>query len=281
MGKFSNVLIASDYDNTLVYTEEALRKGLEAPDLSEANREALTYFMAEGGTFTIATGRALPSFDMVWRRVPMNGPTVLFNGAAIYDFAKGEYVYQAFLPEAVRPCIQQVLDAFPEAAVELYHDDNNIHAVQPNEITAQHEHLTHAPTISLTRVEQAPSPISKALFEIESSRQAELIQYIKGRSWSADYELIPSSDHLVELTAKGANKGGMVARVARMLGIRREHLYCAGDHANDIPMLQLARIPFAPSNAIDAVKRLPGIHILPDARFDAAAAMIRELDRLY
>ena len=117
MGKFSQVLIASDYDNTLVYTEEALRSGLPAPTVSKANREALEYFMAQGGTFSIATGRALPSFAKVWPDVPMNGPTVLFNGAAIYDFPRGEYLYKAFLPEAVRPCIQQVLDAFPDAAV--------------------------------------------------------------------------------------------------------------------------------------------------------------------
>lgn len=281
MGKFSQVLIASDYDNTLVYTEEALRSGLPAPGVSKANREALEYFMANGGIFSIATGRALPSFATVWPDVPMNGPTILFNGAAIYDFPRGEYLYKAFLPEAVRPCIQQVLDAFPQAAVELYHDDNNIHAVHPNEITEQHVHLTHAPTISLDRVDQAPSPISKALFEIEAEHQSDLVEYIRSREWYGSYEVIPSSDHLVELTIKGANKGGMVAQVAKMLHVAPQHVYCAGDHANDIPMLRLSHIPFAPANAIEPVHRVEGIHILPDARCDAIAAMIEELDRLY
>ena len=79
MGKFSGVLIASDYDNTMVYTEGALKSGGPLPSVSRENREAVEYFMAEGGTFSVATGRALPSFSRVREGVPMNGPTVLFR----------------------------------------------------------------------------------------------------------------------------------------------------------------------------------------------------------
>ena len=281
MGKFSGVLIASDFDNTLVYTEEALRLGLPTPPMSDANRQAIQDFMAQGGIFSIATGRALPAFAPVWRDIPMNGPTVLFNGAAIYDFPTATYLYKAFLPEAVRPCVQQVLDAFPQAAVEIYHDDNNIHAVHPNDLTEQHVHLTHAPTVTAPSVEDVPSPFSKALFEVPREDLQMVLDYIRSQSWSVGYEVIPSSEHLVELTAKGANKGGMVLRLAEMLGIDRRHVYCAGDHANDVPMLTAAARGFAPVNAIAEVRSLPGIHILPDARQDAVAAMIEELHKLY
>ena len=51
MGKFSGVLLASDFDNTLLYTEDALRTGAPVPPLPERNREALLYFMAQGGRF--------------------------------------------------------------------------------------------------------------------------------------------------------------------------------------------------------------------------------------
>ena len=47
MGKFSGVLIASDYDNTMVYTEGALKSGGPLPSVSQENREAVEYFMAE------------------------------------------------------------------------------------------------------------------------------------------------------------------------------------------------------------------------------------------
>ena len=41
MGRFDGVLLASDFDNTLIYTEEALRTGKPVPPLSERNRAAL------------------------------------------------------------------------------------------------------------------------------------------------------------------------------------------------------------------------------------------------
>ena len=59
MGKFTGVLLVSDFDNTLVYTESALKGLAPMPELLPENRQAIEYFMAEGGTFSIATGRAL------------------------------------------------------------------------------------------------------------------------------------------------------------------------------------------------------------------------------
>ena len=47
MGKFDGVLLASDFDNTLLYTEDALRTGGPVPPLPERNREALAYFMGD------------------------------------------------------------------------------------------------------------------------------------------------------------------------------------------------------------------------------------------
>ena len=95
----------------------------------------------------------------------MNGPTVLFNGGAIYDFAQRRYLYTAFLPESVRGHICRLLEDLPETALEIYHDDDSIHAINPNEITYHHLHLTHSPTVALASMEEVPSPISKLLFE--------------------------------------------------------------------------------------------------------------------
>ena len=40
MGKFDGVLLASDFDNTLLNTETARRTGAEVPEVSRRNREA-------------------------------------------------------------------------------------------------------------------------------------------------------------------------------------------------------------------------------------------------
>lgn len=281
MGKFDGLLLVSDFDNTLVYTEEALQKCVDMPPVSPGNRAALEYFMANGGTFSVATGRAKPAFETVVEDIPMNGPTVLFNGAAIYDFRKRAYIVTAFLPDEVRGHIEQVVHDLPQVAVELYHDDNTIHALNANDVTRRHMHITHAPSIEVDSMAQVPSPISKALFSTEAEHLEELLAYLRAQSWYDHYELVPSAVTLVELTAQGANKGGMVQRLAALLGTAREHVFCIGDHANDISMLTWAGEGYAPANAIPLVRSTPGVHLLPDCRDDAVAVLIRQLDQRF
>ena len=218
MGKFDGVLIASDYDNTMVYTEGMLRRGGEMPAISRENREAVEYFMAEGGTFSVATGRALPSFDKVRHGVPMNGPTILFNGGAIYDFAQRRYLHTAWLGEEIRGHLRALMDYMPDATFEIYHDNNDIHAINPNELTAAHEHLTHSPTVVLSSIEEIPSPIGKLLFEEHAPRLKKIMDWLLAQPWSDQYEIVPSSTFLLELTARGADKGGAVRRLAELTG---------------------------------------------------------------
>ena len=98
-----------------------------------------------------------------------------------------------------------------------------------------------------------PTPWVKALFHMERDvllqAQALLLEAHGGR-----YEAIFSNPRYLELTAKGSNKGGGVARVAWMLGIAPEHIYCVGDNQNDIPMLERSAIPFAPANCAREVR---------------------------
>jgi hydroxymethylpyrimidine pyrophosphatase-like HAD family hydrolase len=52
------------------------------------------------------------------------------------------------------------------------------------------------------------------------------------------------------------NKGTALREIARHLGIARDHIFAAGDHLNDLPMLSpdVARCLAAPDNAVEAVK---------------------------
>ena len=280
MGKFDGVLLASDFDNTLIYTEEALRTGAPVPPLPERNRRALEYFMAEGGRFAVATGRALAAFINYAEAVPMNVPGVVCNGAAIYDFEKGEYLETAMLDSSARERGQTVLDRFPTVAVEAYHIDNVIHAVHPNAITRQHERITQAAVTEAPSLMDVPLPLGKLLFEAEHETLEEVLAFLTAQGWAGDYELIFSISHLLEMTVKGANKGGMVRRLAARLGVSMEHVYCAGDEANDISMLTAAKQGFAPANCAQAVRDC-GATVVCSAQEGAIAQVVEILDRLY
>ena len=280
MGKFDGVLLASDFDNTLLNTETARRTGAEVPEVSRRNREALEYFMAEGGRFAISTGRALAAFEKYAPLVPMNAPGVICNGAALYDFAKQEYLVSALLDADARQRGQLVLDRFPEAAVEAYHIDNVIHAVHPNEITRHHEHLTKVAVTEMPSLLEVPLPLGKLLFEASHETLEEIQAFLRGQGWGGDYELIFSGQNLLEMTAHGANKGGMVKRLAEHLHIGLDRVYCVGDEANDLPMLRLAAEGFAPANCIPAVRE-SGATIVSHARDGALADVVEILEKKY
>ena len=53
----------------------------------------------------------------------------------------------------------------------------------------------------------------------------------------------------------------MILKLAKLLGVARKDIYCIGDHNNDIPMLEVSEIGFAPENAIPEVKEW-GAHIV-------------------
>ena len=280
MGKFTGVLLASDFDNTLIHTEPALRTGAPLPPLSVRNREALEYFMAEGGRFAVATGRALAAFMRYADVVPMNAPGIVCNGAALYDFAQEAYLETAMLEGEIRERGQAVLDRFPDAAVEAYHVENVIHAVRPNEITRNHEHLTKVAVTEIPSLLDAPLPLGKLLFEAEHGTLEQVLLFLEEQGWREDYELIFSMPALLEMTAKGANKGAMVRRLAERLGISMEHVYCVGDEANDLSMLKAAAEGFAPANC-NAVVRESGVTLVAHCADDALAEVISILDKRY
>ena len=280
MLKFNKVLLASDFDNTLVYTQSALDNGTDIPPMCPRNREALDYFIQNGGLFAISTGRALPAFARYAKDLPCNAPCVIANGAAIYDFRANEYLYTAFLGEAIYDHMAEVLARFPTLAFEVYHDDCRIHAMNPNRYIRNHEHLTRAKTVEVQSFCEVDLPIIKLLFEEEKPLLEQVRDFIVSQEWGKRYELIFSSDHLLELTRRGATKGGMILKLAKLLGVARKDIYCIGDHNNDIPMLEVSEIGFAPENAIPEVKEW-GAHIVCHCKDGALADVVEILDKRY
>ena len=278
MGIFSGWLIACDFDNTITNTH-----GVPVPDpyISEENAAAIRSFMAQGGIFALATGRSLPDARPAAMAVPSNAPTVIYNGAAIYDYAQERYLHTAFLPEEICEHITQAQQALGKLTFKLYYDSNSVFVVNPNEITARHQSLSQLPVVTLDSIYDAPLPILKIAFEEPIARHKDIVAFMEQQPWRDQYDVVSSTDSLLEVTVHGANKGSMVAKLAEILGIDRRHVYTMGDQANDIPMLEYANVAFAPQNATDEVKQVPGIRVLSPCWESATAEMISVLDKMY
>ena len=253
MGKFDGMLLLSDYDNTLLYTEAALRDGSPRPPMSRRNLDGIRRWMAEGGRFAVATGRALEAFRHYAYEVPMNAPIIVDNGGAVYDLDRGEYVVKNFLPDFAPVHVAAMAERFPKVALELYPDANVVLVLRPTAWNARHAKLTGARYEEIFRIDPAevPRPLVKALFVGPHAELAELRAEMVRQGLTEHYELIFSSGELLELTAKGANKGEMARKLRDICGCHT--LLCAGDHLNDLPMLSAADRAFCPANAVPEV----------------------------
>ena len=270
MGKFDGALFFSDYDDTLYNTEHTV---------SPENRAAIRYFIANGGRFSIATGRAHRTFtpQIAREHLEFNAPVVLSNGAAIYDYPRETYLVRTHLCNGTPDRLQALCRDFPDLAFEAYHGED-LYVHNPNVVTMKHLERVNVPYLSCP-ISQMPTPWNKVIMEQDEGYLQRVRDYILQR-WPEDYEVIFSNRYLLELTDKGSDKGQMVARVAELLDISPEKVYCVGDNQNDIPMLARSAIPFAPANCAPQVKEW-GAHILGHCDEHAVAQAIALLDSIY
>ncbi|MBD5161958.1 MAG: HAD-IIB family hydrolase [Oscillibacter sp.] len=279
MGKFDGMLLVSDYDNTFQYTESALSGGgaKAVPPPPARNLAAVERWIGEGGRFSIATGRALGAFRKQAEQIPINAPVIVDNGGGIYDLAEQRYVLRRLLPDCAVEDLAGVEAAFPGTSMELYLSDERIHALHPTRRNIQHALLTGMDfrQIDALNAGTIPVPLAKALFMAEMPQLLRLRAYMTAHGWEEKYEMIFSSDHLMELTAKGADKGAM-ARELKSLAAAHT-LLCIGDHANDLPMLRAADRAFAPANAIPEVLQ-SGAEVVCHCLEGAVAEVIERME---
>ena len=269
MGKFDGLLLASDFDDTLY-----------GPDLQlpARNVEAIRYFIDQGGRFAVATGRAHRTFAPRAHLLPMNAPAVLSNGSALYDFAQNKMLLQTFLRPQAPADLEALARAFPLIGFEAYFGED-IYVFQPNAVTDAHMAKVGTSYTQCAHIRDIPTPWTKVILQQDYPYLQKVQQWMLAQ-YPGAYEVIFSTKTLLEMTDFGSNKGGMVKQLAQMLQIAPGHIYCAGDNQNDIPMLELSAIPFAPANCAREVREW-GARVLCHCREGLMGDIVEILDKLY
>ena len=109
MGIFNDILLTADYDRTLTDPEGKI---------PQRNLDAIRYFMEQGGSFTVNTGRSLPLSADILRSVPMNAPFLCYNGSlTIQD---GVIMDQHTIDLPMVETLRSVCRAFPDLNVDLH-----------------------------------------------------------------------------------------------------------------------------------------------------------------
>ncbi len=263
MGKFSGKLFVSDMDATLLDSEHRI---------SDENREAIEYFISEGGRFTVATGRMVPAVEAYFDRFRINAPALLHNGAKIYDFERGRAVFEKYIEEERKQAIRRVHDEIPEIGLEVYSEEK-VYVYRECCETARFKTRSYEVCYTL------PDEVwSKPWIKVLLIGERELLDKYEP-IYRAEYDsgfCVRSGSRYLDVVANGVSKGLALERLMKMLGIRREAVYAAGDNMNDIDMLRRAGTACAVANAEEETKAAADV-IVPSCNESSAAYIINNI----
>ncbi len=252
MALFSDILLSVDFDRTLT-----------APDSSipQRNIEAIEYFMANGGAFTVNTGRSLPMTNWFLDKISANAPLLLYNGSAAYDMTTGQWSQCKELDVDPETIINDIQNRFPYLTVELqgtyaHHifrkDAGWEDYCTNNRCPWEYADPAHIPLPFLKLAicgefrENTVASMYEATEE-ELARFDEAVDYIE-KTYGDKIDVFRACARIADLHAKGCSKLASARELQKRLD--KKILVCVGDGDNDLPMMEGADYAYCPGDAI-------------------------------
>ena len=247
---FSDVLLTVDFDRTLT-----------APDstIPQRNLEAIRYFIAHGGSFTLNTGRSVNTMGALLHTLPVNAPFLLYNGSA--DYENGQLSNCARIPLDLWQTLAQVHAHCPELNLEL--QGTQIHYLY----NPKDSFKAFYDTLGWKWAEAVPGtdvgPFIKfaifgeihhnAVSDMFSGSAEELARFDAIENWIKQTYgdrvcVFRAAPRIIDVHAAGVSKAVAARRLQKKLG--KKHLVCVGDAENDLTMLNDADFAFVPADAI-------------------------------
>lgn len=238
MKKFDNVLIISDIDGTLVDSKW---------ELSRENTLAADYFIKNGGTFTYATGRQVPISRKIISQLYPTAPVICYNGAAIYDYSKEEYLWTHPLDEKILSVVDDIIENCPFVNVEINASDYINVFKGSGPLSPRYEQLVPFFKV-VDSVRDVPFPWFKVVLVTPDEYMETLRNYVKSKPYYNDFQFCQSASFLFEILEFGINKGSALPHLLKHLnGINKT--IAIGDNENDIELVTAANVGFAVSDA--------------------------------
>ena len=271
---FSDILLTVDYDRTLTGPDSTI---------PQANLEAIAYFIAHGGTFTVNTGRSVPMSRRFMEKVPVNAPLLLYNGSGWYDATQKEMVKSYPIALNSGEMLRELIARFPKLWVEVQGIRNH-YLFRENRVWEEYC-LKCGATWAYGDLDAVEQPFIKVAFysNYEDAKVSSMYHVVPeemalmqeamdwvAENWGDKIEIFRACPRIVDLHAKGCSKLRSARDLQAALG--KKILVCVGDAENDIGMLQGADYGFCPADGIVA-DRFPNVCPCGEG---AVAEVIRE-----
>lgn len=272
--QYNQIVILTDLDGTLFNSQG---------NVSQEDRAAIRDFIAGGGYFGVGTGREPHNARLHLPDVPLNGPSIVLNGAAIYDFIQDRYL--SSIPMDKDAALDVILHCIHKnwpLDIQVYTSDG-IYYATPIETADPGFLRIHQPTTFIP-IEQLIQKnwIKTVYLEREIDALAPMRTYLKEKGYDKRLSLVEGTTDVVkigkyqELLPKDVTKGTGVPVLRQLPEYAGRTIFAVGDYWNDMELLRAVDVPCAPANAIDEIKAICA-HILPSHNDNAITSLIREV----
>lgn len=251
MGKYSEYVLISDMDGTLLTSERKV---------SLENRAAIQRFTEGGGNFCVATGRIPQDAIKLLDGLPITTACVFYNGAMLYDCKEQKPVKEFFLEgEKWHEFAQVVANEFRELCIQIFTPEGCFvvtpwHKNNPwwDRITYQHIFCDMETVLDKAWIKMMVHGEDAELMKKMVLRAREMgMDQLSNSFYAADdcYEFVPP----------GTSKGHMLKYLRELSENQGRRIIAQGDHGNDTYMLQMADVGVAAGNAFQETKEAADI----------------------
>lgn len=249
---YSNILLAVDFDRTLT-----------GPDgnIPAKNLEAIAYFMENGGSFTVDTGRSTATMWKYFDVIPANVPLLLYNGSAAWD--RGTLTQLFPIDLDVWQTMGKMARLFPDMNLEIQGASTHyLINAKPDIITLydalewKYEKAQWGQDVGVflkfALFGKVRNPAVSDMYDAsrEELRRFDEAETLIRTLYGDKVDVFRAAPRIIDVHAKGVSKLNAARTLQKSLA--KKLLVCVGDGENDVPMLSGADYSFCPSDAIVA-----------------------------
>lgn len=267
-------LLVSDLDGTLLDSEKRV---------SERTVAVVNQFVARGGLFSVATARMPYGFRSRLERLDLRIPTVVMNGAALYSLTETRFEHTfAMTADDVAHVAAVTTDVGAGAFVYAVDDGrlrighasrDDLRWTQYNSEAAQ---AAHGPFAELGS--SGWSRLGDVIYVAVVGGDDVLAAASAALGTAPGIRCLPyrnvyTETDCLEVAAAGAGKENALAELVQIVGA--DGLVAFGDNYNDVGMMEMADVSFAPDNAVPSVRDLAD-EVIPSNDDDGVATAVQQ-----